>query len=193
MRRVWWLKATAGGADAQPVAGVSDLVLVQGLRRTRTTLRLWRAEPWGVLRAWLSASLAIAGALLLAVLVIGSMLTPDPSLVTFAGLSSPADLAAVADILARNALVLALHGFACVAGFIAGSSLPDQADRYSGLYRRIHDRAGPLAIAFVVAATTFSLITQALALGFGAASLAAQNGLSVPVLLLAIAPTPCPS
>ena len=39
----------------------------------------------------------------------------------------------VLHVLGRNSLVLALHGFACVAGFIAGSSLPLSAERYSGV------------------------------------------------------------
>ena len=73
-------------------------------------------------------------------------------------------------MLYRNGLVLALHAMACVAGFIAGSSLPTAAAGYSGLWRKVHDRAGPLAIGFVIAATLFSLATQAYALGRGAAT-----------------------
>jgi hypothetical protein len=90
----------------------------------------------------------------------------------------------VGEVLRRNALVLALHGFACVAGFIAGSSLPLEAERYSGWIKRIHDAAGPLAIAFVGAATAFSLVTQAYVLGGAASTLAAQGGIH-PLLLLA--------
>ena len=50
-----------------------------------------------------------------------------------------------------------LHAMACVAGFIAGSSLPVVAEGYSGWWRRVHDRAGRLAIGFVACATLFSL------------------------------------
>ena len=79
-------------------------------------------------------------------------------------------------MLFRNGLVLALHAIACVAGFIAGSSLPQVAEGYSG---RLADAstscAGPLAIAFVAGATLFSLVTQAYALGHGASSLAASS------------------
>jgi len=98
----------------------------------------------------------------------------------------------VVEVLKRNSLVLALHGFACVAGFIAGSSLPEQAGQYSGFYRRVHDRAGPLAIAFVVAATAFSLATQAFALGAGASTLADQGGISPALLLLGLLPHALP-
>ncbi len=113
----------------------------------------------------------------------------DASGVSFA---ETATLGAVGEVLKRNALVVALHGFACVAGFIAGSSLPEQADRYSGLYRRVHDRAGPLAITFVIAATAFSLATQAFALGAVAATLAAQGGTSPALQLLGLLPHAVP-
>ena len=61
--------------------------------------------------------------------------------------------------------MLALHAMACVAGFMAGSSLPIVAQGHTGWWRRVHDRAGKLAIAFVALATLFSLSTQAYALG----------------------------
>jgi len=170
----------------------SDLALVQGLQHTKATLARWNAAPWPVLKAWLIGAGSITVGLLLSVLVIGTAVEPDASRIAFAGLTEPASLGAVGEVLRRNALVLALHACACVAGFIAGSSLPDQADQHSGLYRRIHDRAGPLAIAFVVAATAFSLATQAFALGAGAATLAAQGGISPAMLLLGLLPHAVP-
>lgn len=170
----------------------SDLALVQGLGHTKETLVRWNAAPWSVLRGWLLASFAVTATLLLAVLAIAYVATPDATRVSFAGLTAPADMDAVATVLKRNALVLALHGFACVAGFIAGSSLPEQADQYSGWYRRVHDHAGPLAIGFVIAATAFSLLTQALALGLSASTLAAQGGLSPALLLVGLLPHAIP-
>ena len=95
-------------------------------------------------------------------------------------------------MLYRNSLVLALHALACVAGFIAGSSLPLSAASRSGVSRWVHDKAGPLAIAFVVCATSFSLCTQAYVIGGGAASVAAQIGTTPGVLLLALAPHAVP-
>jgi len=104
----------------------------------------------------------------------------------------PATVGAVGHVLYRNSLVLALHAMACVAGFIAGSSLPLEAERYSGRWRAIHDKAGPLAIAFVVGATTFSLLTQAFVLGQGAASLAAQFDVTPGMLLFCLLPHALP-
>jgi hypothetical protein len=102
------------------------------------------------------------------------------------------DLADVAHVLYRNSLVLALHAMACVAGFIAGSSLPHSAARRSGLSRWVHEKAGPLAIAFVVGATLFSLTSQAYVLGNGAATLAAQLGIGPGTLLLGLLPHALP-
>jgi hypothetical protein len=161
-----------------------NLALVRGMDDTRATLGRWNRDPWPPLRGWLLWSAAITLALLAAVGVVASLSPPDDTPIILPGLNAPADLAAVGEVLRRNALVLALHGFACVAGFIAGSSLPLEAERYSGWIKRIHDAAGPLAIAFVGAATAFSLVTQAYVLGGAASTLAAQGGIH-PLLLLA--------
>ncbi len=169
-----------------------DLALAQGLRDTRTTLAEWSRRPGSVLGTWALGSLAIACALLLAVWAVGTVARPDASGLALAGLNRPATLEAVAGVLFRNGLVLALHAMACVAGFIAGSSLPAEAQRYSGAWRWVHDKAGPLAITFVVCATTFSLATQAFVLGSGASTLAAQLDIPVGVLLVGLLPHALP-
>src|SRR5688572_27249977 len=94
----------------------------------------------------------------------------------------------VVQVLYRNSLVLALHALACVAGFIAGSSLPLSAANRSGLDRWIHEKAGPLAIGFVGCATTFSLATQAYIIGSTASTVALQIGTTPGMLLVALAP-----
>lgn len=169
-----------------------DYALVRGIDDTRQTLRGWNAHPWPVLRTWVAFSLLIAVALLLSVWAIASLARPDPTPLFLAGLNIPATLDAVAQVLFRNSLVLGLHAMACVAGFIAGSSLQHEAKRYTGIWRWIHEKAGPLAIAFVVCATTFSLITQAYALGSGASTLSAQLGISPALLLVGLLPHALP-
>ncbi|HEX6389989.1 MAG TPA: stage II sporulation protein M [Solirubrobacteraceae bacterium] len=171
---------------------VKDLALVQGMADTRATLVRWNLEPWPVVRAWLWRSLAIAVGLLVAVLVIARFSTPDSTPMFLPGLNMRTSMDAVWEVLFRNSLVLALHAFACVAGFIAGSSLPREAQRHSGIWARIHDRAGPLAIAFVIAATTFSLMTQAFVLGNAAATIANQGGMAPALLLVGILPHALP-
>lgn len=167
---------------------VDDLALVRGLGPTRATLARWNAQPGAVLGRWAPASLAIALALLGSVVLVATLAVPDPTPVYVIGLTRPPDLRDVGHVLQRNAAVLALHAFACVAGFIAGSSLPREAARYRGAWRRIHDTAGPLAIAFVTAATLFSLITQAYVLGHTAATVSWQLGTTPAALLAALLP-----
>ena len=152
----------------------------------------WRGAPVRVLVPWMLGALAVTGVLLLAVLVIAAITEPDPSGAAFPGVSYPASGHDFAFVLYRNGLVLALHALACVAGFMAGSALPTVATGYSGTWRKIHDRAGPLAIGFVITATLFSLSTQAYALGRGTADLSGELGLSPPVLLLGLLPHALP-
>ena len=164
------------------------LALVQGMRDTRATLNRWHAAPSRVLGPWLLGALTITAILLLAVWGSATAVKPDISITLLPGLNEPVDAASVGRILFRNSLVLALHGFACVAGFIAGSSLPLQAEYHTGLWRKIHDKAGPLAIGFVSAATLFSLLTQAWALGRTASDLALQLDVSTGMLMLTLLP-----
>jgi hypothetical protein len=164
----------------------SDFALVRGLADTRATLARWNAQPGPIIARWFAGALAISLGLLLAVWVVAGLSVPDPSITTFIGHDGHELLPQVAHVVGRNLLVLALHAMACVAGFIAGSSLPLAAQRRTGLSRRVHDWAGPLAITFVVCATGFSLVTQALVLGHGAASIAAQLGISPGLLLVGL-------
>ena len=48
------------------------------------------------------------------------------------GLTAPSDPADLLPILWRNSLVLAFHATACVAGFIAGASMPIAAAQRTG-------------------------------------------------------------
>src|SRR4051794_11011172 len=170
----------------------ADLAIVAGLGETRRTLAGWNRAPGAVLAPWTIAALGITGLLLFAVWAVASVTRPDITPVILPGLNARPTLAAVAHILERNSLVLALHSLACVAGYMAGSSLPAEAQSYRGIVRKIHDHAGPLAIAFVSAATLFSLSTQAYVLGSGASTLADQGGISPGLLLCGLLPHAVP-
>ncbi len=164
-----------------------DLAVVQGWEDTRATLRAWNEKPFAVLGRWVALSLLIALALLAAVFVVASLITPDPrAMRLLPGVTTDAAWDDVRNVFFRNSLVLALHALACLAGFIAKSSLPLEAQSYSGRWRQIHDFAGPAAIVFVTGAVLFSLTTQALVLGYGLATLAAQLEMPVGSLLAAL-------
>ena len=167
-------------------------MLVRGLADTRATLDLWNERPWPVVARWTAGALAISLLLLAAVWLIAGRTLPDWGASTFLGRNDEPAVAQVLHVLWRNGLVLALHAMACVAGFIAGSSLPVEAQRYRGVWRWVHDKAGPLAILFVVGATGFSLVTQALVLGQGTSTLAGELGISPLLLLVGLLPHALP-
>jgi hypothetical protein len=170
----------------------NELVLVRGIDATKATLRRWNAEPWPVLRAWVGWSLLTAVALLVAVYAVARSSQPDPSPLALPGVNTEVRLSDLGHLLLRNALVLALHAMACVAGFIAGSSLPQQAAARTGLSRKVHERVGAAAIVFVVCATAFSLSTQAYILGQAASTLSSQFAMSPALLLVGLLPHALP-
>jgi hypothetical protein len=169
-----------------------QLAVIRGWEDTRLALRSWRERPAATIGPWAAGSLAVAVLLLAATWVVAIVSMPDPSPWVLAGVGRVGQWNDYFFILYRNALVLALHAMACVAGFMAGSSLPLVAEGYSGWWRRVHDRAGKLAIGFVAAATLFSLSTQAYALGANASTLAAERGMSAGLLLVGLLPHALP-
>ncbi|HEX2161664.1 MAG TPA: stage II sporulation protein M [Thermoleophilaceae bacterium] len=174
------------------MSGVNDLVLVRGMADTRVALREWNERPGRILWPWVALSFAVACALLLAVYLVAKAIPPDPTLLRLPGVNDSATAADYGRILYRNGLVLALHAMACVAGFIAGSSLPLSAANRSGVDRWVHEKAGPLAIGFVICATLFSLTTQAFGIGILASDVAGQLGIGPGTLILGLLPHAIP-
>jgi hypothetical protein len=171
---------------------VNQHVFSHGMEDTRETLAVWSGRPWSVLRAWLALSVAIALSLLTATWFVAGLLTPDLTPIHLPGLTSPSEPADLLPILWRNSLVLALHATACVAGFIAGASMPIAAAQRTGFSRWIHVKAGEFAILFVCGVTLFSLCTQALFLGFQGSTLSYQLHISRFELILSVLPHAIP-
>ena len=169
-----------------------QLAVVRGWADTRSALRAWQERPGATLAPWAVGSLAVAVLLLLATWVVAVLSVPDASGWRLVGVGRVGRWDDYFFILYRNGLVLALHAMACVAGFMAGSSLPIVAVGYSGWWRRVHDHAGRFAIAFVAAATLFSLSTQAYALGAQAATMASDRQMSPALLLAGLLPHALP-
>jgi hypothetical protein len=167
---------------------VNQYVLVRGARQTRGTLVRWNEAPWPVLRSWVSGGVTVAIGLLCVVWLISSVVPTDPTPLSIPGITEAPGAATVLQILFGNSLVLALHAFACIAGFIAGASLPLAAERRTGVWRWIHETARPVAFAWVVAVTCFSLATQAYALGLIGATLTYQLQIPAGALMLTVLP-----
>ncbi len=170
----------------------SAYAFTHGVRRTRTTLRAWRQERWRIMRRWTAGSALAAFGLLAAVLAVSALSPAGGEAIPREPPFATGDATDIAGILGHNLLVLALHAMACVAGFIAGSSLPLQADSHSGCSRWVHQHGGRIAIAFVVCATTFSLSAQAYLLGDRLAAFAHSLGVPAALLLLAVVPHALP-
>lgn len=170
----------------------NEHVFSHGMQDTRAALEVWNERPWAVLRGWLALSLAVTLALLGAVWVVAGLLTPDITPIHLPGLTQPSEPGDLRPILWRNSLVLALHATACVAGFIAGASMPIAAAQRTGFSRWVHVKAGELAILFVAAVTLLSLSTQALYLGFQGSTIAFQLDISIATLLLSVLPHALP-
>jgi len=145
-----------------------------------------------VLRAWLSGSLLAACLLLAAIWVIAEASSAHGVVSLRRPPFGVGGFADVARIFLSNLLVLGLHALACVAGFIAGDSLPIQARHSSGLRRAAYLQGRRAALAFVVAATAFSLILQSVRLGVVVASVAGALHSSPAMLLLGLLPHALP-
>jgi Stage II sporulation protein M len=166
----------------------SAYAFAHGVRHTRATLDSWRAAPGRVIGRWALGSALAAAGLLTAVWTIASL---DHSYVKVLQLQPPFAVGGTSDVLRvlrANLLVLALHAMACVAGFIAGSSLPIQAEHHRGVSRWLHEHGGPIAIGFVVAATAFSLSAQAYVIGHTLAGVSNFLRVSPGLLLLGVLP-----
>jgi hypothetical protein len=167
---------------------VSAYAFAQGVRHTRTTLRTWQRSPGAVLGQWIAGSALAAAGLLAAVWIVASLVGGYEQVITLRPPFAVGHPGNVLGVLRNNVLVLALHAMACVAGFIAGSSLPLQAPHRTGVIRVIHERGGRLAIAFVICATTFSLTGQAYVLGHSVARVAHTLHTSPGLLLAGLLP-----
>ena len=78
---------------------------------------------------WAAGSALAAAGLLVAVLVVASLDHGYQQIISLQPPFAVGDRGDVLHVLRSNMLVLALHAMACVAGFIAGSSLPLQAEQ----------------------------------------------------------------
>lgn len=170
----------------------SAYAFAHGVRHTRETLHEWQRHPIRVVGRWALGSAVAAAGLLAAVWVVASL---DNGYQRLLALQPPFAVGHEGDVLRvlrANLLVLALHGMACVAGFIAGSSLPMQVEGRTGVSRWLHEHGGRIAIAFVFAATTFSLSAQAYLIGHTLAGISNFLHVSPALLLVCVLPHAIP-
>lgn len=157
------------------------------LRETRETLGSWNESKLRVLGAWMLESLAIACAMLVAIYLVSEFATAITTTAPPNVLGRPRAEDMVI-VIFRNMLVLALHGFVCLAAFMAMRALPEQTKYKSGINRWVHEHAGPFAMVFVSVATIFSMTTQVWILGHTVADLSLTLGIAQGTLMLTVLP-----
>lgn len=167
------------------------MAFVAGWSQTRAAIARWRSARYRIVWSWLAVSTSI-GMLLLVATWIVAVARPDASTGYGPAFSHDPTWGGVGAIFRRNLLVLVMHALICVAGFMATSSMPIVAEGYSGVSRRLHLLARPITVAFVLVVTIASISLQAYSLGSAAPAVAAHYGMSVPELLLRIAPHAVP-
>ncbi len=155
-----------------------QLAVVRGWADTRATLRTWQRRPLPVVGAWAAASLGVAVLLLTSTWIVAVLSVPDPLLISH-DRHGPSGATSASSSTATGSSSPSTRSPASRASWPA-RRCPIVAEGYSGLWRRIHDKAGKLAMGFVAAATLFSLTTQAYALGMTASSLAESAAASRP-------------
>src|SRR5689334_3553953 len=170
----------------------SAYAFAHGVKHTRATLEDWQRHPWRVVGRWTAGSALAAAGLLAAVWAIGSLGTGYWRILQLQPPFAVGDDGDVLHVLRNNLMVLALHAMACVAGFIAGASLPLQAEHHNGVSRWLHEHGGRIAIGFVVCATTFSLSAQAYLIGHELAGISNFLQVSPGLMLLSVLPHAIP-
>ena len=177
---------TAAPATNQPMSA-NQLIFTQSMRETRSALIEWNQHPTKVLRQWLLVAVSVALGLLFAVFVVGSVVRPAGavSLPTF---DQPPALADAMRVFGRNVLVLALHGFICIAAFMAMRAIPQQVEARSGIDRWVHQNAARFAMVWIAAATLFSVSSQVYVLGHSVANLSLEYGISTAQLMVTVLP-----
>ncbi len=170
----------------------SNHAVTVGLESTRDALTTWAQTPLRVVARWFAGSALAAALLLVGTLVVAELSSGSRAIDTSVPPVAAGGTSYMLTILGHNFLVLALHSMACVAGFIAGSSVPAQVESLTGWRRAVHEYGAKLAIAFVFAATTFSLCNQVWDLGTAASGVAHELHSSPALLLVALLPHAAP-
>lgn len=172
--------------EARP-ANANDLIFKETMRETRETLARWRRRPLHTISRWLILSLLIAISMLAAVLAVSHFVTAEYTTV-LPNIYHEPHLKDAVRVFFRNSLVLALHAFVCIAGFMAMRALPEQTKYKRGVDRWVHEHAGPFAMLWVTCATIFSITTQTWILGTIVADLSFTLGISQTTLLFTVLP-----
>lgn len=161
----------------------AELAVVRGWPEARETIAGWVRSPVGVVGPWVALAAAIGMLLLALVWIVGANSPAIPSREHFHLLTVKDWQADAIRLFRNNMLVLALHGFACLAGFIVYTAMRDPVKSDNARLDELTRTIALVAVLFVPIATVLSIGTQAWVLGSRAAVLAVSFDLPVGTIL----------
>ncbi|MBI4898268.1 MAG: stage II sporulation protein M [Actinobacteria bacterium] len=172
--------------EARP-ANANNEIFEATMLETRETLARWSKRPLHTIGRWALVALGVAVSMLTAVLLV-SHLSYAQYTSSLPNIMHDPQASDAVRVFIRNSLVLALHAFVCLAGFMAMRALPEQTRYKRGIDRWIHQHAGRFAMVWVTCATIFSITTQTWILGHTVADLSLTLDISQGTLLLTVLP-----
>lgn len=158
---------------------------------TRHALASWLRHP-SLLLPWVGLSAIVSAILLLATYIVSITTQADPSGGALIAADPSARWADFGFVLGRNFTVLLLHLLVCFATYLVRRSIPIQAGELSGVQGWVHRHAQRPALILVIALTIFSIFQQAVNLGHGLASVAAQGTMGEAGILVRLLPHAVP-
>ncbi|CAB4894376.1 unannotated protein [freshwater metagenome] len=158
---------------------------------TRAALSSWLRRPSQLL-PWVGLSAVVSAILLLGTYIVAITTPADPSGGALIAADPSARWVDFGFVLGRNFTVLLLHLLVCFATYLVRRSIPIQAGELSGVQGWVHRHAQRPALLVVIALTVFSIVQQALNLGHGLASVAAQGQYTEAGILVRLLPHAVP-
>jgi hypothetical protein len=158
---------------------------------TRAALSSWLRRPSQLL-PWVGLSAIVSAILLLGTYIVAIATPADPSGGALIAADPSARWVDFGFVLGRNFTVLLLHLLVCFATYLVRRSIPIQAGELSGVQGWVHRHAQRPALLVVIALTVFSIVQQALNLGHGLASVAAQGQYAEAGILVRLLPHAVP-
>lgn len=161
-------------------------VFDDGIAETRGSLKTWFSAPAKSFAPWFAAALFIAVTMLLSVWIISTL--KEPMLIDIGNLQIQPQVPSVGYVFSKNLIVLALHSFICIAGFLALYAVPNVGKNQGKVSRILHMQVSKGATWFIIAATVFSVTTQVWRLSNITVDVATTYGVSVTSIIASIAP-----
>lgn len=149
------------------------------------------APRGALLRRWYLVAGSIAISMLLSILVIGALSTPDNGLAASSLVDTDQGLPDMVHIMQKNFLVLGIHLCACWIGALVVAkqrNVPDGWNRMRWLNSDLPDWVRTACLGYALFVTISSIVLQTFALGLSASAIASDYGMQMPLFIALLAP-----